>query len=283
MTDIYTQENGSKKKFLAPVLVILLCMVSLTAAGYAYSATVTNTDDDIIVDGLTMQLTDADDNEVKAPMYQISDIHIGTHTTNGYALNYGAYGFTTEASQEDGQAHAGKIVDTKGESALNTFKEGYYVEVYKGTSATAVGYHAATEAADITTASIASLIDAVSPGKAITKIGDDFKLNFNNLTGKTVNASVTAKWDSTPATFEGINAVFIVVKDSSNNVVAVETVDTTGEATVFSAAIPAEDSTYTVQAYAALTDYYSETLPTDTDGKFFNEKFTVSFSAKTVA
>ena len=40
MTDIYTQENGSKKKFLAPVLVILLSMVSLTAAGYAYSATV---------------------------------------------------------------------------------------------------------------------------------------------------------------------------------------------------------------------------------------------------
>ena len=39
MSDVYTQENGSKKKFLAPVLVILLCMVSLTAAGYAYNAT----------------------------------------------------------------------------------------------------------------------------------------------------------------------------------------------------------------------------------------------------
>jgi hypothetical protein len=40
MSDMYTQESASKKKFLAPLLVILLCMVSLTGAGYAYSATI---------------------------------------------------------------------------------------------------------------------------------------------------------------------------------------------------------------------------------------------------
>ena len=38
-----TEEMGSRKKLLAPVVVLLLCMVSLTGAAYAYSSTMTNT------------------------------------------------------------------------------------------------------------------------------------------------------------------------------------------------------------------------------------------------
>ena len=60
MSDVYTQENGSKKKFLAPLLVILLCMVSLTAAGYAYSSTVENTDDKSDVDFFAIDLYKTD-------------------------------------------------------------------------------------------------------------------------------------------------------------------------------------------------------------------------------
>jgi hypothetical protein len=42
MTTQYAEEQGFKKKYLAPLVVLLLCAVSLTGAAYAYSTTVTN-------------------------------------------------------------------------------------------------------------------------------------------------------------------------------------------------------------------------------------------------
>lgn len=41
MTDTYNDTTGSRKKFLIPLVVLLLCAVSLTGAGYAYNSTVT--------------------------------------------------------------------------------------------------------------------------------------------------------------------------------------------------------------------------------------------------
>lgn len=42
MTTQYAEEQGFKKKYLAPLIVLMLCAVSLTGAAYAYSTTVTN-------------------------------------------------------------------------------------------------------------------------------------------------------------------------------------------------------------------------------------------------
>ena len=43
MTDTYNDSTGSRKKFLIPLVVLLLCAVSLTGAGYAYNTSVTTT------------------------------------------------------------------------------------------------------------------------------------------------------------------------------------------------------------------------------------------------
>ena len=44
MTDTYNDSTGSRKKFLIPLVVLLLCAVSLTGAGYAYNSSVTVND-----------------------------------------------------------------------------------------------------------------------------------------------------------------------------------------------------------------------------------------------
>ena len=45
MTTQYAEEQGFKKKYLAPLIVLMLCAVSLTGAAYAYSTSVSNTGD----------------------------------------------------------------------------------------------------------------------------------------------------------------------------------------------------------------------------------------------
>ncbi|MCQ2078494.1 MAG: hypothetical protein MJZ38_00320 [archaeon] len=42
MTDLYMDQPGSKKKYLIPLVVLLLCAVSLTGAGFAYSSEYTS-------------------------------------------------------------------------------------------------------------------------------------------------------------------------------------------------------------------------------------------------
>lgn len=45
MTTQYAEEQGFKKKYLAPLIVLLLCAVSLTGAAYAYSTSISDNGD----------------------------------------------------------------------------------------------------------------------------------------------------------------------------------------------------------------------------------------------
>ncbi len=45
MTTNYMEKESSKKKYLAPLVVIMLCLVAITGAAYAYSTTVTGNGD----------------------------------------------------------------------------------------------------------------------------------------------------------------------------------------------------------------------------------------------
>lgn len=56
MTDTYNDTTGSRKKFLIPLVVLLLCAVSLTGAGYAYNSTVTGNGDADIKDSFVIDL-----------------------------------------------------------------------------------------------------------------------------------------------------------------------------------------------------------------------------------
>lgn len=262
MTDVYTQENASKKKFLAPLLVILLCMVSLTAAGYAYSATVTNTDDPVVIDGITMELKNGE-NPVTGPMFEVN-AHVGTHTTNGLAINYTAepkMGFKTDSGAP--------VAYTDN---FTGFLPGYYVALYNGDSTTSAGYNEPVAVTDIDTADeLAAAITA----KTVLPVDGSYSLVVNNGAAGAVTLTVNAKWAAAVEDFDGFNGVFVVIKNGAE-VVAVEKVGNDDDATAFSGDVASGESTYTVEAYVALSDYYSASVPDDLD---FNQKFNVFFKA----
>jgi hypothetical protein len=205
MTDVYTQENGSKKKFLAPLLVILLCMVSLTAAGYAYNSTVVNTDDSVDINGVTLALRNAGDTaDVTDAMYIVDDIDIATHTVNGRAVKYtnaaatDAMGFKSDGTQLAVEANYANLA---------SFGNGYYVEVLKND--VSAGYHPAPVKANLDTAD--KIADAVAD-KTIIKIDDEYKLKVNNQSGGQVK--IQADLDvGTLLADKAISDIFLVLKD----------------------------------------------------------------------
>ena len=257
MTDTYNDTTGSRKKFLIPLVVLLLCAVSLTGAGYAYNATVTNLDNTTDVDGVTLELFENNaSTPVKHAMYTVDDINVATHTTNGKAIKYNAtpasaIGFLTEAAKVD--ARAEKVVDAPAnyDADMANFKDGYYVETLKGD--VPAGYHDAI--------SIATITDNESLAAApLTKIGDNYKLQIVNASGAAVK--IQADVDAADViAFAGINEVYLVLKDSEGNFVGIVG-STGGYADIATGIANGADTTYTVEAYLALTDFYSEEAPT---------------------
>ena len=56
MNGMKTEETGSRKKYLAPLVVIMLCLVALTGAAYAYSSTLTVNNNSVEAKTLTLDL-----------------------------------------------------------------------------------------------------------------------------------------------------------------------------------------------------------------------------------
>lgn len=74
MTDTYNDTTGSRKKFLIPLVVLLLCAVSLTGAGYAYQSSVTlNGNSGEIDEYFTIDLYDGEGAVITAPV-QVGDV-----------------------------------------------------------------------------------------------------------------------------------------------------------------------------------------------------------------
>ena len=246
MTDVYTQENASKKKFLAPVLVILLCMVSLTAAGYAYSATVDNTDDPVIIDGITMEISGLNTNNY---IFEVDDIHIATHTTNGKAIYYNG---TINGIDNPGFNAAGTAVSEYTDS-FTGFGDGYYVQVIKDT--TDVGYHATP----VVDADLFEDADALADAGIIKISEGPITLEIVNHSKKTVDIKTTLS-AAVAVTDKAISDVYIVIKNGSE-VVGFESYKTAGETVIATALEDNQTGTYTVEAYIALTDYLSANVP----------------------
>ena len=68
MTDTYNDSTGSRKKFLIPLVVLLLCAVSLTGAGYAYNSTVTVEDNTVDPDEFVLEVYNKSGALVSEPM-----------------------------------------------------------------------------------------------------------------------------------------------------------------------------------------------------------------------
>jgi len=242
MTDVYTQENGSKKKFLAPVLVILLCMVSLTAAGYAYSATIDNTDDKGDITGLSMSLKDTSGDDVIAALYDFKVMY-GTHTVNGKAVYYdGGVGFLENGTAAEYVAPA----------SPTGFKGGYYVESdIDDTPANIEVYdEAGAELTAIQTA--AGLSGKLLDISVVYKVGEDYTLNVINKTGGAVAVSVSAS----DLELNGVKliAVFKETTTIVDTVVISDAADQIGENIADGA-----EKNYTVSLYAVSIDYWSAT------------------------
>jgi len=259
MSDLYSNDSGSKKKFLAPVLVMLLCMVSLSGAAFAYSATVDNTGDQIIIEGVTLELKNGG-GIVTTPMYTFNDIGIDTHTTNGKAIKYNetvasARGFTTAAAQEVDQGpHYEQVCDAPENYTddLSNFITGYYVEVFK--NGTPVGYKEPLPA--LTTSNFGDYDDAAH---GMYKYATDYTLNVVN--GSTGNIKIQADLTGT-INFTGVKDVYLVVKDGQTIVGVTNLAASMADVTAAISNDGAEHS-YTVEAWIALSDYASPTdVPT---------------------
>jgi len=75
MTDTYNDTTGSRKKFLIPLVVLLLCAVSLTGAGYAYNASVTVNNADAPVDEyFTVNIFEQDGTVIKNAINPTEDV-----------------------------------------------------------------------------------------------------------------------------------------------------------------------------------------------------------------
>ena len=100
MTTQYAEEQGFKKKYLAPLIVLMLCAVSLTGAAYAYSTTV-NGNGDIQGDYYSIDMYDTDGNVIK------QNIKFGTVGGD----------FDVQTEKTVGNAYTAKTVNAAGENA----------------------------------------------------------------------------------------------------------------------------------------------------------------------
>ena len=85
MTTQYAEEQGFKKKYLAPLIVLMLCAVSLTGAAYAYSTTVTG-NGTISGDYYTIDMYDTDGNVITESI--TSDDYFEVQTTKTVGKTY---------------------------------------------------------------------------------------------------------------------------------------------------------------------------------------------------
>ena len=95
MTTQYAEEQGFKKKYLAPLIVLMLCAVSLTGAAYAYSTSVSNTGD---IDGYYYSIDMYSDDQaatvIEKSLVSEDDFEVMTDKTVGE--NYSAHVEKTE-------------------------------------------------------------------------------------------------------------------------------------------------------------------------------------------
>ncbi len=288
MTDLYSDSNGSKKKFLIPLLVLLLCTVSLTGAGFAYSSTVTNTDDTIIVEGVTLDLLDSNDAAVDDAMYNFR-IAYSTDVTNGKAVKTNSYGFKTVENVQS-------VVTVDSTNTLDTFDDGFYVNTMyaEGTTAAyaSAGYH--TALSGITAATLKAAAESTTDTQGVSKLGDEYSLVVVNASGISVDLGVTGTYASAPSLGSGVTGLYLVVTGT----IAAGTGTTPTAATTVSTVISlipgsptstavsgtiasfagdqAAETELTVQAYVICSDYCSATKPTVQDTDF---GLTLTFTA----
>jgi len=205
-------------------------------------------------------------------MYDLSDVDIATHTVNGKAIKYAAnpanaVGFVTDAAKANDQnPHYEKDVDDPANYGvdMDNFKNGYYVEMFKDDEA--AGYQGTVAKTDIDTA---AEITAAVAAKQIFKIGNDYLLKVVNASegAVTIQADLAGTVD-----IKGVPEIFLVCKLNGEvtGLIALSDADYGDLATLTN---NATETVYTIEAYVALSDYYSATVPEIDDATSFDVLF----------
>lgn len=260
MTDIYMEQNGSKKKLLVPLIVLLLCAVSLTGAGYAYNSTVTNVDDNVHIEGLTLDLKTAGENPVPvtSAIYNLS-FGYSDHITAGKAIN----GLTGKGFKTVGETQTAVDVDISSSEARDACASGYYMETIYDSEA--VGYCVAPT--EINAANLATAA-GTSSTTGVFALGT-YTLTVVNATGSNVGVTAKAVFENDSPDFgKGVKGIYAVVTGTIGG----QDIETVFDITEGNGAERSKllanfapnqsDSTdLTIKTYVVCSDYYSETLP----------------------
>ena len=82
MNDIQIEERSSKKKLLVPLVVLMLCALSIVGVGYAYSTTVTNSGNNIEPDYYSIDLYKGDNSVVTGDLEFSGKVTVYTEKTD---------------------------------------------------------------------------------------------------------------------------------------------------------------------------------------------------------
>ena len=267
MTDVYMEQNGSKKKLLVPLIVLLLCAVSLTGAGYAYNSTVTNEEDNIHIEGLTLELTTGttDRVHVKEALFNLK-VAYNSHITMGKAIN----GETDKGFVTDNNVKSVKTVTNY--SNLAEFDDGFYVETNLGGNP--VGY--CTTPSEINAESLENAA-ADSANTGVYAIGGPYNLTVINATGSDVGVSIKATFDNAGASFgDGVKGIYVTITGTIaagdngseaktvTKAVDITDIDATGKMSQLIDTFKGDQSAPTdliVKTYVVCSDYSSEDKP----------------------
>ncbi len=132
MTSEYMDRESSRKKFLAPLVVIMLCAVALTGAAYAYSTTVTG-NGDIASKYAIIDIYEPEGNDYKATSkFDISDsltFYTDTDKT-GTDLSYMAHVNTEDNKNKLVYKAYLRVNTTDSKSQTQQFQIGDFAFVY---------------------------------------------------------------------------------------------------------------------------------------------------------
>lgn len=191
MIDANSTSNASKKKFLVPVIVLLLCMVSLAGAAYAYTSSVT-THGEATANAFYVELYDDGGDPTTVPV-NLTDTDVVTFTTD---MDYEQNKVVVTAT------HVNKAVATA-YVKVNTTVDGQTTAKIKFESALV------TLAAPALPAGLT--LQASLPQGSVTQDGAELTADSNGYytveTNKTIEMSIfvtvdgTSTWNSTTTTY----------------------------------------------------------------------------------
>ena len=288
-------------------MVLLLCAVSLTGAAYAYTSSVTVIDNNVHVEGLTLNLQNVDDGtEVGSSIYNFKFAY-GDHTLKGDSAegktkairyDYGTDTYKGFALDDDSNPVYQGVVTSADLEDLTKFADGYYVDTMFAVDDEdydePVGYYNVINwgTGEPTAAQLSEKYEAGNLG--VYKLGDSYTLKVTNQSNKGIELKLNAKYANTPIFGEGVRGIYAVITGtiaatddsaevSVNKVIRLDKpVDNkvSGVITEFAKDQATAGANLNIQVYLECSDYHSASALTYTDKDY---SFVLNFTANTVA